>query len=396
MNEFDDIKAVEATMTSNKETLTRKDAPLATYVGDDDGARRDALFASKTDIAFMPGTATVVIGDNGEDVDDLEARVAQKMMKEDDLKKYHASFAKDTTAKFFASDNARGKRDLYLVWMLLLTLVFIGLVVFGFLSGLFLPASDDAPTETLIPTRTNAERQAYMEELLGFLEIGSLKPSSPQEQAIEWMAFDDLPIPGLGGNVLDGQAVRLEQRYALAVWYFAQGGPKLWSSINRDATAGWMNHGIGVHECDWHAVDCEGLDDLSVIHEIARVVVGLRLGSAAGIVLTGTSLSTELGMLTNLRRVDFSEQRLEGSIPEEWRALIHLGTSRLLSLLLIGAFLMSFLRSDYTEMLVLSKNVIQGEIPAWIGDSWSKLKSKFCSHSVQCASLELFSPTPML
>jgi hypothetical protein len=31
--------------------------------------------------------------------------------------------------------------------------------------------------------------------------------------------------------------------------------------------------------------------------------------------------------------------------------------------------------SFFVEMLVLSKNVLQGSIPEWIGDSWSRLNA---------------------
>ena len=116
----------------------------------------------------------------------------------------------------------------------------------------------------------------------------------------------------------------LEQRYALVVWYFDQGGPTVWKTLNREASSGWIAFGAGVHECDWKGVDCgEGGSD-----NTKRAVVGLRLSPALGVVLTGTSLSTEIGLLTNLRRMDFSDQRLQGKIPDEWAALSQLGEYR--------------------------------------------------------------------
>ncbi|KAL3919667.1 MAG: hypothetical protein SGILL_003641 [Bacillariaceae sp.] len=370
MEENDNIK-VEVKM-DDIELTTRKDPPPppALAFSNHSATAKAAAFGgasastkSKKDIKFTPGTATLVYGDGngtrngayGDDVDDLEAKVAKKMMKEGDLKKYHKSFEKATPPKKFFPDEATRKRDFYIVAMCMLTLVFGGLVAYGFVSGLFLP-KDDASSPPSTPTVPYAERQAYMEELMEFLQLGPLEPSSPQEQALEWMAFQDDPLPvplspddAVADVVYLG--IRLEQRYALTVWYFAQGGPKLWSTINRDTGGGWMNHGVGVHECDWHAVDCEVLDDDDGFQDDARVVVGLRLNNGVGVVLTGTSLSTELGMLTHLRRLDFSNQRLEGSIPDEWRALSNL------------------------DMLVLSKNVIQSTIPEWIGNSWTELKT---------------------
>jgi hypothetical protein len=321
---------VAAPKTSSDFFGSRKDPPPSAAFSANE---QDKYTASKMDISFMPGTATVLYGTHGDAIDDMEAKVAQKMMKEEDLKKYHGSFMKETPT-FFPTSEGKGKRDLYLVWMALLTLVFVGLVTFGFVSGLFLPSAGDASSQSLAPAMSFTERQAYMEELVKFLQLGPLEPSSPQEQALEWMSFQDDPLPvptqlNTAGNALAGDTpydtVRLEQRYALAVWYFAQGGPKLWATINRDSGSGWMNHGIGVHECDWHGVDCDDIKSFTTSAESARVVVGLRLNQAVGVVLTGTTLSTELGLLTHLRRLDFADQRLEGSIPNEWKSWSNLG-----------------------------------------------------------------------
>jgi len=312
------------------------------------------------DIVFMPGAVSVPFsGDGipndeflgkkvvGHDEDDMEAKIAKKIMEEDDINhEYHRSVMKPDP-----NQNKR-QRDWYFVWMGLLTLIFVVLVFFGFWSGLFLPnaAQED------VGSASSVERQAYMEELLSFFDFPLLEPGSPQEQAIEWLAYRDEPLPvpsKKGGNsLLQYQRVRLEQRYALVTFYFAQGGPKLWSSINRHTWAGWINYGMGVHECEWHGIDCEAdNDDGNNNDNERRHVVALRLNPSTGVVLTGESLSTELGLLTSLRRLDFSSQRLEGSIPDEWKALTNL------------------------EMLALSKNQIQATIPEWIGDSWKQLKT---------------------
>jgi hypothetical protein len=246
---------------------------------------------------------------------DLEAKRSHATWKQDDLKKYHSSVM--TTSV----EEVQQSRDLFLVWM-----------CYGFVSGLFLPNSDALDPATDVSRDypwSLVDREAYREELLNLFQLPLLEPASPQEQAIQWMSFQDdiWTVPATAGNESISAAyhrTRLEQRYALAVWYFAQGGPKLWSSVHHDDTGGWINHGAGVHECDWMGVDCEvmasGDDD-----DDARVVTGIRLNAGTGVVLTGTSLSTELGMLTNVRRLDFNAQRLEGSIPDEWKAMTNLG-----------------------------------------------------------------------
>lgn len=280
-----------------------------------------AAYDKSGDIAYYPGTALPDhYRHNGDDTGD---RVAKKIKEEEKLKKYHSSVMKP--------DETKNKRDLFFVWMCLLSLVFIGLVVFGFVSGLFLPSKGTVdPSIPSGPDMSSAERQAYMEELMDFYQLPFLEPSSPQEQALQWLSFQDFPLEVPLESEEEAAAtyhrIRLQQRYALVVWYFTQGGPKLWSSINRDASAGWTTYGAGVHECDWHGIDCEVMPGMELLSEQdARVVIGVRLNPAIGVVLTGTSLSSELGLLSNVRRLDFSSQRLEGSIPDEWKAMTSLG-----------------------------------------------------------------------
>jgi hypothetical protein len=276
--------------------------------------------------------------------DDMEARVAKKMLEEDDINhKYHQSVMK----KDDDDDDAKTRaRDWFFLWMGSLTLVFLGLVVFGFVSGIFLPKKWTLEPSSPSSSISTEERQEYHHNLLAFFNSPRLEPSSPQEQAMKWMAFQDEPLPvplGDGSEEESAeivyQRVRLEQRYALVTWYFAQGGPNLWSTINRDSGAGWVEFGAGVHECNWRGIDCAAMgspdddrnndddddDENGPEQERYKVVVGVRLSSAQGVVLTGSSLSTELGLLTHVRRLDFASQRLEGSIPEEWKHLTNLG-----------------------------------------------------------------------
>ena len=226
-----------------------------------------------------------------------------------------------------------------------MTVVFLSLVGYGFGSGLYLPdKSINIPSDTAVDTNngfaaqqgdssvagsfsqtdlgSSLGRQEYKYNLLTLLGLPPvIERSSPQDRAIDWLAFDDEPL--FDSNDLDvspEEMKRLEQRYALVVWYFAHGGPSLWTTLNRDASSGWIEHGAGVHECDWRGVDCEYLED-----ETNGVIVGLRLSNTMGVVMMGSSMSTELGMLTDLRSIDFSDQRLQGKIPDEWSKLTNLG-----------------------------------------------------------------------
>eukprot|EP00533_Pseudo-nitzschia_delicatissima_P009823 CAMPEP_0116107178 /NCGR_PEP_ID=MMETSP0327-20121206/16071_1 /TAXON_ID=44447 /ORGANISM="Pseudo-nitzschia delicatissima, Strain B596" /LENGTH=585 /DNA_ID=CAMNT_0003599921 /DNA_START=270 /DNA_END=2027 /DNA_ORIENTATION=- len=262
-------------------------------------------------------------------------------------------------------DDFSKTRGTCLDWFLLgMTIVLLTLVGYGFGSGLYLPhrtvgdtnanSNDDATLGTingalespgLFPLETNSQDYKYsIMTLLGLPIV--MERTSAQARAIDWLAFDDEPLfdpNSMGDDHTQDQRDRLAQRYALVVWYFDQGGPAMWTTLNREESAGWIEHGAGVHECDWRGIDCDYLDGND------GIVAGLRLSPIMGLLLTGSSVSSELGILTNLRRIDFSDQRLQGKIPNSWSLLTNL------------------------ELVVLSQNQLQSTIPEWIG-GWTNLK----------------------
>jgi hypothetical protein len=234
-----------------------------------------------------------------------------------------------------------------------MTLVFLALVGYGFGSGLFLPsnttmrnpnnakakgdaaapgiggseAPSDPSSQATFVSETLVNRQDYNYNIVTMLGLPPvMERTSPQARALEWLAFEDEPLfdpQTIAPKDRDSQRDPLAQRYALVVWYFDQGGPTVWKTLNREVSSGWIEFGAGVHECNWRGVDCDYYDE----NNNAGTVVGLRLSPVLGLLLTGSSLSTELGLLTGLRRMDFSDQRLRGMIPNEWSALTNLGES---------------------------------------------------------------------
>lgn len=236
----------------------------------------------------------------------------------------------------------RTRLDWFFWTMLGMTIVLLTLVGYGFGSGLYLPnrTVGDATTNSnnaatlgtiggavespaLSPAETN--RQDYKYSIMTLLGLPIvMERTSAQARAIDWLAFDDEPLfdpNSMENDHTQDQRDRLAQRYALVVWYFDQGGPAMWTTLNREESAGWIEHGSGVHECDWRGIDCDYLDGND------GIVVGLRLSPIMGLLLTGSSVSSELGILTNLRRIDFSDQRLQGKIPNSWSLLTNLGKS---------------------------------------------------------------------
>ena len=224
-----------------------------------------------------------------------------------------------------------------------MTLVFLALVGYGFGSGLYLPnksksmASGNTKSPSGDASRAQGDssslqvvldnRQDYKDSILTLLGLPAvMERSSPQARAIEWLAFDDEPLFDPKNADLEDprRQQQLAQRYALVVWYFAQSGPTMWTTLNREASTGWIQNGPGVHECDWRGVDCDEPQEYDGAIKFPSVI-GLRILPYMGLVMTGPSVSTELGMLTDLRYIDFSNHRLQGKIPDEWSKLTNLG-----------------------------------------------------------------------
>lgn len=215
------------------------------------------------------------------------------------------------------------KSKRYFFWILLI----LGLVCAALGVTLLLVYFRD--NEDVDSDQTAYDRQGYYEYLHSlFLPL----TGSPQEQAIEWLAFHDTPLKG-------GEQTRVMQRFALVVVYFNHGGPTTWTSIN-DSPSGWIANGGDMHECQWRGVDCNASNE----------VTALRLPAGEGIALTGSSLASEVGLLTSLQYFNAANQRLQGTIPSDWEALTNL------------------------IMLDMSNNQIRSTIPSFMG-SFSNLQS---------------------
>ena len=216
-------------------------------------------------------------------------------------------------------------RDWFFWTLGTMTLVFLSLIGYGLGSSLFLRPK----TVGVNPSNPTTNLQDYKYSIVTLLDLPLvLEPTSAQARALEWLAFEDEPLfdaaTTFDTNDRDRHREMISQRYALVVWYFDQGGPTVWKTLNREPSSGWIEFGAGIHECDWRGVDCD-YDGNTASDDNGGTVVGLRLPPTLGLVLTGSSLSTELGLLTGLRRLDFSDQRLRGKIPDEWSALTNLG-----------------------------------------------------------------------
>jgi hypothetical protein len=221
----------------------------------------------------------------------------------------------------------KGRR--YWAWMLFI--LSVGLIIVCFQLGLFEETKHTAEHD-------DYDRKEYYDELQKLF----LPPiNSPQAQAVEWLAFQDIPLEGT-------ERPRIWQRFALCVLFFQHGGT-LWNTPN-----GWVGKGVGIHECDWTGVDCSPNTE----------VTSLRFAAGGSISLTGTSLTTELGFLSSLSFLDVSDQRMAGTIPQEWQQLKNMTTLDLSNNAIRGtipSFLATF---SSLRTLALGGNHFTGKFPA--------------------------------
>ena len=101
------------------------------------------------------------------------------------------------------------------------------------------------PSPLPAPTEPPQQRMDAIIEFLANIGISSeskLKADgSPQNKAVEWMAFDDEFRPAVPST--NEKYSAFVERYVLAVFYFSTNGP-YWTYQMKFLT--------GVHHCDWH------------------------------------------------------------------------------------------------------------------------------------------------
>jgi hypothetical protein len=170
------------------------------------------------------------------------------------------------------------------------------------------------------------------DHLLHVRQVQDLRdPSTPTYEALEWMAFQDgtelqlLLVVGNNENDSNGQeqeqpsvlldVPRMEQRFALAVFFFATAGAEFWNSD-------WLR--VGTHECEFDGVICADRDDeyyeddhdgglasstSSPRGRLAVTSLELHQRSLLG------ALPQELAWLIHLEQLDLHLNRLHGTLP---------------------------------------------------------------------------------
>lgn len=162
-------------------------------------------------------------------------------------------------------------------------------------------------SSTLLPPREYYD--LLYNHLLGVRHVQDLRdPSTPTYEALEWMAFQDGAAHQmlLSNDELD--VPRMEQRFAIAVFFFSTAGAEFWNSE-------WLQ--VGRHECEFDAIKCATVagtgtsrnDSSSSPQRLVVTSMELHQRSLLG------DLPHELAWLTHLEHLDLHQNRLKGTLP---------------------------------------------------------------------------------
>ena len=186
-------------------------------------------------------------------------------------------------------------------------------------------------------------------------------PRTPQFMALQWISVDSSRKGGSIAYTMDASL----QRFALATVYFSLGGEDDW--LERD---GWLSAVVPV--CDWKGITCDSSN---------TAVLSLDLASNN---LSGT-LPEELKLLKYLQVLNFPENSISGSLPSEYSILYELVEFNLSENSLTGSIPEEYGGAgafELLEVLDVSHNSIQGEIPSHLENLQSLEIIRICSNSM--------------
>jgi Leucine-rich repeat (LRR) protein len=197
-----------------------------------------------------------------------------------------------------------------------------------------------SPSST--PTRIESD---YISALSGLSGASLLEDGSPQRRAVAWLSTFD-------NAVVEVDDPRFEQRYILAVLYYATSGDTWLNAAN------WLNPDL--HECDWgtDTIVCE--QDPSLRRLVTKIDLS-RVG------LVGT-VPIELGSLSIVVELKLSRNALFGTIPSELFGLSELTTLEMSGNKFTGKIPSSINNSRDLEQIDLSNNRLTGSLPGEMYD----------------------------
>ncbi|KAL7537964.1 hypothetical protein ACHAXR_008184 [Thalassiosira sp. AJA248-18] len=230
------------------------------------------------------------------------------------------------------------------------------------------------PSTSITTAQPTSEKlQATIQKLIPLSgEEAFMDKSSPQYRAAKWMATED-PIPtpssrSTGDSTgLDLDDPRFEQRYIMALFYYALDG------ANWKVNAGWLS---SKSECEWFGIDgvsegCGGGEGVvggcikrneSVVADYDKVC---RLDMGRSNNLYG-QLPSELGKLNEMRWFAIQDDYLIGTIPDDFGT----GWTKLHTFLVGGNFLtgvgfpLTFENNEMLGTIFIDRNLLNGTFPS--------------------------------
>eukprot|EP00934_Nitzschia_sp_Nitz4_P006604 Nitzschia sp. Nitz4//scaffold224_size33420//4942//6546//NITZ4_007886-RA/size33420-processed-gene-0.8-mRNA-1//-1//CDS//3329542638//6594//frame0 len=215
------------------------------------------------------------------------------------------------------------------------------------LAPIFVTFPPDFTLQTNAPTPSpsyNPVHTAQLDALL--LNISSedlyFDPLTPQGACRYWLTHSDQ----LDVTVADHGDSAVIQRYALCVLFESTGGESTWNIPFLDSS---------LHECDWTGVVCDQN------HTVALELAGSNIKG---------SLPEEIGALTDLIWIDFSDNAFTGTIPTSYMDIPSLEGLELAENSLTGSI--PEVGAAPLEYLYLDDNSLTGHVPYW--DSLIRLR----------------------
>lgn len=253
-----------------------------------------------------------------------------------------------------------------------------------------------APTEVPIPPEVQ-----LLDEILPDYTLASIREDpqrSPQARAYRWF-LEELEADDA---MLKLPVGRLQQRYALATWYFSTNGDQWYQND------GWLNHSL--HECLWFnkpwfsAVPYEGFDarfwtndnynacewptlDPNVTYDYLYTFrhfwhhennlggsIPRQIGLLTGLVSTymfnnfyGGPLPSQIGLLKELRVLNFGVNQVTGTLPTELGSMYSLRGISVFGTNIEGTIPSQLGLLTKLSTLKIDENRLTGTIPTTLG-----------------------------
>jgi Leucine Rich Repeat len=257
------------------------------------------------------------------------------------------------------------------------------------------PVTTLAPTETptSTPTPETTNRPAAIAAFINSITLtnktiaypppsnGTGSETGAEEQAaLQWLIESD-PL-----NLTASDQFRLQQRYALAAFWFSTTRNGYWID-----TMGWLTT---QDECNWIGINCTDVVGVGGAGEVQSVVerialhdnniqggIPVELGllpSLKTIDLHSNALSGSLpfsiGQWSNLETIDLSWNSFSGSLPDSIGQWSNLETFRTWNNKMTGTLPASIGLWNNLTTFYIDSNSYTGTLPDSIGKNWSKVE----------------------